>query len=393
MDVERAENQPDSAAPPLKVFVAWDFSDAAERQLLQGCREFPAMFGNLRPIEWLVPGITLAAAGDIGRDIVEASIRAADRTIALVDNANANVAWEAGLAMGLGKPVGLGVLRPTPIWAQQGALEGQFLEHLKDYADLCRLVEAPNWRPPKLTDVERSSMRARPPLLYVLCPGGPEGSNVRRLLQRDNASELLLAPEAGHTLKTITAALGNCTRALWIVCLHTQASGGDGDHNASNALIAGLLRGWGFPLQIQRSAHARALADLAGETSSFDDIDQLRTELLKALAVSAVPPPGPQLPHAIRVPSGLGAARLQHLLQTHFCERSTQIQTLAQRVGIERIPEQGLPDQIWAEILRQASKQRLDIRPLVEVLLIVEPGNEFLKELVEGWCGNAGQAM
>jgi nucleoside 2-deoxyribosyltransferase len=82
--------------------------------------------GNRRPIEWLVPGITLAAASDIGREIVEASIRAADRTIALVDNANANVAREAGPAMGLGKPVGLGMLRPMPAWAQQGALEGQW---------------------------------------------------------------------------------------------------------------------------------------------------------------------------------------------------------------------------------------------------------------------------
>jgi hypothetical protein len=61
MDVERVSKQPDSVAPPLKVFVAWDFSDKAQGQLLQGCR---------------------------------------DKNIALVDNANANVAWEAGLAMG-----------------------------------------------------------------------------------------------------------------------------------------------------------------------------------------------------------------------------------------------------------------------------------------------------
>jgi hypothetical protein len=337
-----------------------------------------------------VPGITLAAAGDIGREIVEASIGAADRTIALVDNANANVAWEAGLAMGLGKPVGLGSLRPMPSWAQQGALEGQFLPHLRDYDDLCRLVEAPDWRPPKLEDIERSSARVHPPLLYVLCPGGPEGGNVLGILRRDYASQLQFPPEAGHTLKTITAALGNCTRALWIVCLHTEANGGDGQHNASNALIAGLLRGWGFPLQILRSAHARALADLAGETSVFDGTDQLKTELPKVLAVSGVPPPGPQLPKAIMVPSGLGATLLLGLLLTHYRDRSTQIQPLARRVGIERIPEQGSEDQTWAEILRQARKQGLDIRPLVQALLSVEPDNEFLRELAEGCCGDPG---
>jgi hypothetical protein len=272
----------------LKIFVAWDFSDAAQRQLLEGCLEHHKTLVDGRDVEWLVPGISLPPLGDIGRDIVEHYIRHADKFIAVVDTANANVGWETGLAMGLQKPVGLAALRKHPVWTQQGALEGLHIQHVNDHSELFALVQAPHWRAsvPALGD-SRVATSQREKRVYVLCPDGPEGKNVRDIALRDHGAQVDLAPAAGHSLKTLSNTFESCSRALWIICLQTNDETGDGPANASNAVIAGLLRGSGFPLEVLRSVHARALADLAGDTRKFDSCESAKSELRRALQAPA----------------------------------------------------------------------------------------------------------
>jgi hypothetical protein len=363
----------------VRVFVAWDFSDIAAHALLDGCCGSTDGLPDGQNIEWLVPGITLGAAGVIGSDIVEKGIREADRVIALVDHANANVGWEAGYAIGLGIPVSFGVLRPKPTWAERGALAGLYLESVHGPEDLLKLVLAPKWAQPRLADVKSAPSTSNPNLpLYVLCPGGIEGANLRKRMQRSFGAQLRLAPEPGNTLVELPSVISGCRQALWVICTHTEAGGVDGPSNASNALIAGILRGWAVPLLVLRSSKARTLADVAGESRHFNGIDGFHDELRNLLAVGGMPLAGPELPHRIEVPAGLDASRLQTLLQTRFPERSSQIQPLAAMVDIENLTLDATTDQLWYEILRQASHAHTDIRPLVQALLVLEPDNAFL---------------
>src|SRR6187549_3371795 len=100
----------------MRVFVAWDFSDSAIQALLSGVATFGGDWGTGdRKIEWMIPGINNPRdSGVIGSDIVERRIREADLVIGLLGGTNANVGWELGLALGLGKQVRLAALGDRP---------------------------------------------------------------------------------------------------------------------------------------------------------------------------------------------------------------------------------------------------------------------------------------
>src|SRR5262249_55414346 len=110
----------------MRYYVIRDFASAQIAMLLESIRELYGEVAGQR-IEWDIPGVG-PQGGQIARDIVYVPLRSADHVIALLDSPNANVAWEAGLALGWGKSLRLaffgGVL---PSWTQIGALKNLVL--------------------------------------------------------------------------------------------------------------------------------------------------------------------------------------------------------------------------------------------------------------------------
>jgi hypothetical protein len=86
-------------------FVVWDFQTHALRVPLESLITHPTA-----ALAFVVPGLTTAGLGDLFRTTVLPGIAAADRVVAVVQRPNANVSFEIGLALGLGKPV----LRAAP---------------------------------------------------------------------------------------------------------------------------------------------------------------------------------------------------------------------------------------------------------------------------------------
>lgn len=97
----------------MRIFVAWDFSGPANLTLQALQRRPPA------GVEIDVPGLA-AHGGEILRDRVLPGIVKADRVLVIADTPNANVGFEAGLALGLGRQVAFMVQRqPRPKWLEQ----------------------------------------------------------------------------------------------------------------------------------------------------------------------------------------------------------------------------------------------------------------------------------
>lgn len=264
----------------MRVYVIRDFAAAQVRLLLESLREIYTEHAG-QPIEWDIPGLQ-AQGGQIARDIVYLPIRSTDHAIALLDNPNANVAWEVGLALGWGKSVRLVFFGgELPPWTQIGALKNLVLHHVRDVEDAAKLLAPLRWElaPCPLPPSKGGTL--------LLCPGGPEGSAARALARR-NHPELGRLPDEGWSLYDVPALLGPFRRVIWIIASYPEKLDvRDGAENASNGVIAGLAEAWGREVLVLRSSSARVVADVQPREHLFGSLRELQTKLARLVAAGS----------------------------------------------------------------------------------------------------------
>ena len=353
----------------MRVFVAWDFSDHAAAALLAGVDRFGGAWRvRGEKVEWTIPGINNPRdSGVIGSDIVARRIKEADLVVGFLGGTNANVGWELGLALGLGKRVRLVTLKGRPR-AALDALAGVSVQQVFEFQDMADALHLDDWfiaRPPDEHEAHLSC---------VLCPKGPEGSGLRQAVTLEKISAAELAEPWGFKLATEGAELARYARVIWVVAMEAVPGDRDGYQNASNAVVAGFARGAGRSVSILCSRQARQLVDVIGETVDFRGVDEFLERLRATLAVSGAPS-APSAPTLSVSPSGpLEESALLQQLQKIF-PRDADIRELAARAGVDRLLERSTPDQAWADVLRQIRNGSRDVGVLVEAGLTAEPEN------------------
>jgi hypothetical protein len=106
-----------------KIFVVWDHTSQGIRSALEALERRPPM-NVVFDVPMLKP-----AAGAILSDVVVPGVRDADRVLVVVDKPNANVGFETGLALGLGRPIALLAQRtPLPHWLQEPPFSNQLVQ-------------------------------------------------------------------------------------------------------------------------------------------------------------------------------------------------------------------------------------------------------------------------
>ena len=130
----------------MRVFVAWDFTEPRARKLLEAVAEFGGGFASDgREMVWTIPGQReQEEAGPIGSRLVARNIADADVVLALVDRANANVGWEIGLALGMGKQLRLASVGKSPAF-RLGALAGHLVSQVETWQALGSVVAQKDW--------------------------------------------------------------------------------------------------------------------------------------------------------------------------------------------------------------------------------------------------------
>lgn len=260
----------------MRVYVIRDFSSEPVRILLEGMRELLSDW-NGEPLEWDIPGLQ-AQGGQIARDIVYRPIRACDHAIALLDAPNANVAWEAGLALGWGKSIRLVFVgRDLPAWTQLGALKNLVLHHLADLGAAEKVLE------PLHFDLHCAGPDPAAQATLLLCPGGPEGSTLRQVALRDHPA-LGRLPDEGWGLYELPALLRPYRRVVWVIASYPEnADVRDGAANAANGIIAGIAEAWGLEVAVLRSKAARLVADVQPRELTFRGLGEFKSKLQQVL--------------------------------------------------------------------------------------------------------------
>jgi len=136
----------------ISVFVVWDST-------ILGLKHILTRFQNSPPEGYRieVPGLEgKGAAGEIFRDIVFPGIKKSQRVLVVTDRPNANVAFEAGLAIGFGKSISLvhfGANIPT--WLTESVFKGFIVKAIEDIEALRGLVKDLNswYTPPRFANV------------------------------------------------------------------------------------------------------------------------------------------------------------------------------------------------------------------------------------------------
>lgn len=276
----------------MHVYVIRDFSSEPVRVLLEGMRElFAELDGEV--LLWDIPGLQ-PQGGQIARDIVYRPIRACDHAVALLDTPNANVAWEAGLALGFGKSVRLVYVGgELPPWTQTGALKNLVLHQLGDVGGAAKVLKPLRWEldftppPPESDSPPRPT--ATPGETLILCPGGPEGSTLRQVLQRSHP-ELGFLPEEGWGLYELPALLRPYRRVIWIITSYPDKTDTrDGADNAANGVIAGIAEAAERDVVVLRSKAARVVADVQPRELCFRGLAEFKSKLQQVLAAPLRP--------------------------------------------------------------------------------------------------------
>lgn len=277
----------------MHVYVIRDFSSEPVRILLEGMRElFPEWNGE--PIIWDIPGLQ-AQGGQIARDIVYRPIRACDHAIVLLDTPNANVAWEAGLALGFGKSVRLAYVgAELPQWTQLGALKNLVLHHLSDVTAAEKLLAPLRWElelalPPVSAaaapaEAPVESLTTGTPATLLLCPGGPEGSTLRQVARREHPG-LGHLPAEGWGLYELPGLLRPYRRLIWVIASYPEkVEVRDGAENAAHGVIAGLAEAGELEVVVLRSKAARVVADVQPRELCFRGLGEFKEKLQQVLA-------------------------------------------------------------------------------------------------------------
>jgi len=243
-------------------FVVWDFTIDALQITLESLQDAPPDGHRVR-----VPGLS-RDAGTILFDVVMEGIEEADRVLVVTDKPNANVGFEAGVALALGKSMLFAHYgHELPEWSSRPPLRNYLQNHFTDIVGLEELLldEDAWWSAPAATALPEDG-----PCLD-LCPRQGEGAALRRRRERMELDDWMRPPDSLLLLTELEDRLGDAARLVWTIANFGEgADERDGAENAINGLFAGWFFGRPGPdasaraerFKVLRSASSRRIADV-----------------------------------------------------------------------------------------------------------------------------------
>jgi hypothetical protein len=257
-------------ASKSSIFVARDFETHALAVPLASLVSRSADTG----IQFVVPSAETANAGDILRSTVASGIIASARLLAVLDEPNANVCFEIGLALGLGKPVillGWGG-KPRP-WLSEPPFSNVYIENVASVEQILSALE----RPRELR-LNSSRTNLKQDNALYLCPAIGEGGACVSA-SRPFLKGWTVPPTTPYTFDDFDSLFGTVSRVVWTIPAYPHGSDlRDGSETARFATIAGWFAGrfvaeadsvsaatWrelGERLLVLRSANTRAVVDV-----------------------------------------------------------------------------------------------------------------------------------
>lgn len=208
-----------------RVFVVWDLELRDELQTdLELLKKRPGGDYDVQVLGIDTP------PGQIWNDQVRAGIAAADFVLAFVDLANANVGFEIGYALGLGKPVRLARRRPAlPKWLDHPPLTNQLAAPATRFSELQALLQQAAGIPVPKAPPWGTATR-------LVCPPGGQGEGLCLGLA-DYAPPLFAASDP-WTLADIAERLAGAGRFAWVLVKQPESADGRDSDNAALGVVA-----------------------------------------------------------------------------------------------------------------------------------------------------------
>ncbi len=285
--VHSREFVPDSAGWDIEqfittylVFMAWDFQCPFMKATIRALTDDPPEHCRF---------LNLKGQDDLWRNL-EKAIRAADRTIAVVDECNANVAYEVGFSLAVGTPVVIAVKDNATVgraWHHGSAFISFTRADCANSAELRAIVASPS---------EVAFPRVFDP-----------GTGALFLHPNSRLSESFVTLASKHWVGLTTKCAFDLPCAdppqifkrfdqlLWAVLPNppTAVNGffpdRDGDANRTNAYVAGYAIGSGVPVTILQldHPHCRKIVDLGREPILFKDDEDFLAAITEAKSAFA----------------------------------------------------------------------------------------------------------
>jgi hypothetical protein len=215
-------------------FVVWDFETHALRVPLESLVTHVDA-----ELLFVVPGLGATDAGDLFRATVLPGIANADRVVAVVQRPNANVGFEIGLALGLGKPVLLLAWgKERPLWLNARPFAGSFVESIESAREL-RAKAASSLG----LQLEPADAKPGAAFTLALCATTAEADACRQETSI-NAASWSEPPTTPFGFEDLEHRFASVDRVIWTVAAHADGSDDrDGAENTTLAAIAGWFLG------------------------------------------------------------------------------------------------------------------------------------------------------
>jgi hypothetical protein len=244
----------------VRVFIAYDFEIGG--MLPSNLMQVEAKPPEGYLVKW--PGSPNGRTqGAIWKNIVQPEISRCDRLLAFVDLPNANVGFEVGYGLGLGKMVALARLSPDLApWLRQAPLHGFLCPQLEVPSTIRVQVSssAKDWIQLDLDLIEGSDV-------LVLCPAKAEA--FLEVIPPTWGWRTL--PKAEWDINNVPALLNGVGMVIWVIAPHNEgAAGRDGSENAALSLLAGFAEARPeIDLRVLRSKNARVVVDIVASGAAF----------------------------------------------------------------------------------------------------------------------------
>lgn len=255
--------------PVMTTFIAYDFEIKGLADTIHAVAE------ESEEVRW-----RRMNQGDIWSDVVASGLRASDRLVAYVDKANANVGFEIGFALGLGKQVALVLYVFTlPNWRNLPPLNGMACELAYKVKELSERINSESqW-------LQISKPPDNGTGVLFLCPTETGDAYLR---YRNPSWKTL--PIHGWSIKHLPNQLNGIKTVIWIIPPHhNYKEGRDGRENAALSVVAGYAASLdGVSVHVLRHSEARDLADVTVQIRAFENANELK--LLLAEITDRRPP-------------------------------------------------------------------------------------------------------
>lgn len=255
-----------------KGFVIWDTRIEGVEDVLRCVRDpTPVGFAKVT-----IFGLD-AEAGATWTKNVEPAVVGADRIVALLDLPNANVGYEIGYALALGKPVRLALCGTdgAPPWCDRAPLRAELVTRA-DSPDAIRELLAHE----KATQLD-GTVSTGDDTLLLAPPVGAGAAAIERVKRLKPNWRTL--DRDGWALEDLREKLAGVGRVVWVLAPFPHRSDErDGEENASASVIAGFAAGHGLQVHIFRHAKARLPLDVGHRVRDYANVEVLE-EFVEAL--------------------------------------------------------------------------------------------------------------